>query len=115
MERHECTADMEMWEQNFGQLAAEQRTKAEGETTTLGDGSFVTAAGEAWYRYQCRPLQVQARDNAFCYNALPVDVAAHNKARYLLNLGFNETTENAPTSFYVEPHTNLLNTSARQI
>jgi hypothetical protein len=61
MERHECKTDMEMREQNFGQLAAEQRTKAEGETTALGDGYFVTAAGEAWYRYRCRPLQVQVK------------------------------------------------------
>ena len=56
----------------YAQLAAEHRAVLDGETTALGAGQFATAAGEVWYQYRCRTLNVTERAADLCYAALPV-------------------------------------------
>jgi hypothetical protein len=55
---HECQRALAIRKSNFGLLSSEQRTRSDGETTALGNGYFVTSAGQGWYRFQCKSLTV---------------------------------------------------------
>jgi hypothetical protein len=58
---YQCQRALALRKNNFGLLSSEQRTRSERETTALGDGFFVTSAGQGWYRFQCKSLTVRAR------------------------------------------------------
>lgn len=93
----------------YDQIAAVQRSTADGETASLGHGVFATASGEAWWRYRCRAVVARAMDLPECYTALPVtllfsDVQAHFEA------AGRPIPENY--QFFLEPHSHRLVTTA---
>jgi hypothetical protein len=51
----------------------------------LGEGWFVTYAGELMYHYSCRPIIVVGRDDEFCYSALPIDLIVEDQKRITKN------------------------------
>jgi hypothetical protein len=118
--------------QAYARLAAEQRAASDGETTALGGGWFATAAGDAWYRYYCRLIWVQARHTSQCYSALPVILSSSDLQRYYtdrdldlpkrinpkVGRGGNQQEEGEETKeimFFLEPHTHRLTTVGIQI
>jgi hypothetical protein len=121
-----CQRDLERRAQAYASLAAEQRATLDGETTSLGNGWFATASGEAWYKYQCRETKVLATDLPICYSALPVILSTEDRKRYIHDrkieappsstaVASKEPTDaeiltGLPTQFFVEPHTHRLTT-----
>lgn len=101
----------------FAGLAAEQRAALDGETTALDNGYFATAAGEAWYKYQCRPITVFANSEKDCYSALPVTLDSVDHERIaamledehdLVKAGRDKEGEPKTTQYFMEPHTRRL-------
>ena len=78
-----CKEQKERKTAAYARRAAEQHAIVDGETVQLGPGQFVTAAGEAWYHYFCRPRVVQAREAEGCYAAMPVQMTTADFDVYL--------------------------------
>ncbi len=93
--KQECQHQRQQEGSYFVGLAAEQRVVVDGDTAAMGKGSFATAAGEVWYRYSCKQIQAVSRDEAQCYSALPVDLAAADRGHYI-----------APRMFHPGPRMN---------
>ena len=68
----DCQKRIEAAGTHYSLLAAEQNALRAGTTVGVGDGRFVTAAGEVFHRYRCRPITVMAKETERCYDALPV-------------------------------------------
>ncbi len=85
MREKQCEENREMKASRYAARAAEQGALMDGETAALGDGQFVTAAGEAWYQYRCKRIKVTARVDKFrgCYNALPVTLGEEDYKHYV--------------------------------
>ena len=127
----------------YARQAAEQQAILEGETTMVAPNQFVTAAGEVWYTYHCRPLTVMAKTDGQCYSGLPVELSSHDLQRYHENMEEKEEEkeeqlQNAPRTerkegvdadtdsmtpdpllsdldFFIEPKTHRLVTVAAEI
>lgn len=95
----------------YSRQAAEQAAVMDGETAHLGQGWFTTASGEVFYRYQCRPLVVQARTTEGCFSALPVRLLDRDVSRLAQVRGELEL-EVRRTPHYLEPRTHRLITTA---
>ena len=98
---------------DFARRAAEQSAILSGETAHLGGNRFVSAAGEAWYTYQCRPIVVRARQAEECYDSLPVTLAEEDLEVYLAaRSSSTQERENGskPLEFFMEPHSHRLTT-----
>lgn len=88
MYRQECLNGEARDATEYSRLAAEHLGLLESGTVALEDGWFATAGAEAWYRYQCRSIQVLARDAApNCYAALPVHLGEEDLRKYLAARG----------------------------
>jgi hypothetical protein len=72
--KQDCNARGHSDDHNYGVRAAAQKATADGESAALGAGEFVTASGDAWYKYQCRAITAQAIPTDLCYDALPVQL-----------------------------------------
>ena len=118
--RHDmCEHDLLKDNRRWAAKAAEQQVVREGETVSFGDGNFATAAGEVWYQYMCKPVQVRARDTGHCYNALPVqmldvDLANYNAIRQPKPSQRHQEMVEPKThhDFFIEPNTHRLTTVA---
>jgi hypothetical protein len=112
----------------YALLAAAQTTMRAGGTLSLGDGYFATATGEAWRTYYCKKLTVRALDADRCYDGLPVETAPLDRAHLLglerqkeeremerLSLKEDEFKPAANITFYLEPTTHRLTTTALEI
>ncbi len=101
---------------DYARRAAEQKATLSGETAHLGGDRFVSAAGEVWYTYRCRPVIVRARETSGCYDSLPVRLTEDDQKRYLLARGHKEedgavVMGNATMpEFFMEPHSHRLTT-----
>ena len=78
----DCQKEEEKKADEYARRAAEQHAIVDGETVHLGAGQFVTAAGEVWYHYRCRPRMVRARAVEGCYSALPVAMGTEEYQQY---------------------------------
>ena len=71
--RHDCLQRAHDREARLASLTAERATSLDGTTVHMDDdGWFLTKTGDAWYRYRCRRITVQALEHPTCYNGLPV-------------------------------------------
>ena len=93
-------------------MAAEQRVSLDGEIASLGNGVFVTAAGDAWYRYSCKKILVYAKQLPACYAALPVIVTKTDRNYYFSAKG---TVDDNNTQFFITPHSHLLTTTGIEL
>ena len=115
MLQKECQRQSEAQAKALAAIAAESRATLDGETTHLGDGVYASAAGEVWYRYQCRPVYVQALQRDKCYAALPVKLQEKD-LRHYWDLRAERTTEEryketrVDLDFFMEPETHRLTT-----
>ena len=82
-----CEREVALQKLRFAELAAAERARMDGETASLGEGRYATAAGEVWYTYACRPIVAQAMNLDKCYSALPVRLAGDDEARYMAQRG----------------------------
>jgi hypothetical protein len=131
--REQCEKEGRRRGRDYARQAAEQHAVKDGETAHLGNGRFVTAAGEAWYRYQCRQTKVQGRETNDCYNALPVRLSSEDLFLYAIAQGIpkeealfisesgglkgveKEVLEQVPgltNEFYLEPRSRRIVTTA---
>ena len=108
----------------FAGVAAEQQVISQGDTAPLGDGWFITAAGEVWHRYLCQSVKVTYRPTESCYVNLPVQLDAQHELEYKQRRLLSATSSphlnrtqiediNARTSraqFFVEPISRRLTT-----
>ena len=69
-------------ENAFAIQAAEQHAIQDGETVRIALNQFVTASGNVWYHYKCRPRLVTAREADGCYSSLPVQMSPADFATY---------------------------------
>lgn len=97
----------------FARKAAEQQAVADGETAALGDGQFITAAGEAWYHFSCKEITVKAKliDN-ICYDALPIELSARDlraRTKALHGTGLRSESEQP---LFLEPRSRRITTEA---
>jgi hypothetical protein len=78
----------------------------------LGGSKIVLPGGEAWRRYTCRPIQVQARNKGHCYDALPIDLAPEdaNRVRKAEGAGRNKTSP-----FFLTPGSQVVVTKAGEV
>lgn len=116
----ECRRQTAEGGQELAAIAAEHRAALDGETAGLGGGVFVSAAGEAWYRYQCRRVVVLGEDLDRCYSSLPVRLPEEDEKRYLKVRGQlaktiqegQQVQQETPThiQFFIEPKTHRLTT-----
>ncbi len=112
-----CQQDRERTHSDYAQRAAEQQAISDGETVRIGGNQFVTAAGEVWYHYQCRPVLVRARKSLDCHSSLPVSMTTKDFEQYLQQRGISvgENHDNAnqlyytrDNQFFMEPKTRRL-------
>lgn len=120
LRRQFCVEIQENDRLKYGARAAAQAAIADGETTSLGDGNFAMAAGEAFYEFRCPAITVWGVSNGFeghklpvCYGSLEVvlqddDLVKWKEAR---SVGLNETN---PT-FFIEPRTHRLTTVGARV
>ena len=80
--RHICQYQRSAKSNSLATLAAEHTARVGGETASLGDGVFVTAAGEGYYKYRCRRVRVTGRNMPGCYSALPVQLSPTDARLY---------------------------------
>ena len=80
--RTQCHQERQDAREALGVKAAAQQVVAEGETTSLGNGWFATAAGEIWYKYQCDRIVVRGRNTKECYSSLPVALSDRDIHRW---------------------------------
>ena len=100
----------------YARKLAETKAVADGDTAHLGQGLYVTAAGDGGYLYYCRPITVQARpiENK-CYNALPVRLLESDLEEYMYAQSGGESSLRPPIpSFYLEPKSHRLITTAAE-
>ncbi len=84
LREQQCRADRNEKASRYALQAAEQGAVIDGETAGLGKGQFITAAGEAWYQYRCRPITDTARlPQGKCYSALPVTMREEDYLHYV--------------------------------
>lgn len=116
----ECQEDQRREQAEYARQAAEQGALLDGDTARLFENHFVTSAGEVWYRYQCRPIQVQARRTTGCYSSLPVSLSEEDFTSYLAsrasldNPTGDESLVLTADSFFMEPKSRRITTSATQ-
>ena len=84
---NQCKISRHIKQNEYARQAAEQQARLDGETAMVSPNHFVTAAGEVWYSYQCRPVIVTAAPDNLCYNALPVRLRPEDERRYYHRLG----------------------------
>lgn len=113
MKLEACRAGQERLDHDYAGKVAEQAAIADGETTSLGEGQFATAAGEVYYEYACRPVAVTAKDSDKCYGSLPVDLKIPELKRWMATRGLPVNLENITSyqkdnPFFLEPHTHIL-------
>ena len=82
-----CEREVERQQLQFAEMAAADKARMDGETASIGNGRFATAAGEVWYTYECRKLVAQAMDKDECYSSLPVRLVGDDEARYMAQRG----------------------------
>jgi hypothetical protein len=104
----DCTTDRKKRAFEYARRAAEQHAVLEGETAMISPGQFVTASGEVWYSYHCRRLQVYARGDHTCYNAIPIQIRPADLQRYQELRGLNMTQTNITVSLFLEPRTHRI-------
>ena len=115
MLQQECLRQTEAQAKALAAIAAESRATLDGETTHLGDGVYASAAGEIWYRYQCRSVIVKGMELENCYASLPVQLQASDIRRYQdlrENKGAGEGHGASQThpQFFLEPKTRRITT-----
>lgn len=94
----------------FGRQSVAQSAASGGTTSRLKDNWFTTTAGDAWYRYQCRRLHVEARDtNGTCYDSLPITLSKRDLLTYQLDRNLT-VMEMTGLEFFIDPHTHLIST-----
>jgi hypothetical protein len=74
IKKQDCMSATQRKAINYEAMAAEQRVVTDGETASLGNGVFVQAAGDAWYRYKCKEILVFATTEQKCYASLTVQL-----------------------------------------
>ena len=119
---NQCKLEKDRQRGEYARQAAELQAVLDGETAMVGDNRFVTAAGEVWYSYTCRPVVAIADPDEGCYSAMPVKLLPHDLEVYLSNALDPEdrkgnTSELAITQeesvrFFLEPKTHRLITVA---
>ena len=122
-----CEDELADRQMAYGRLAAEQAAAVSSSTAYLGKGRYVTASGEAWYQYSCRPILATALDKTECYDSLPVQLAPKDLYVYLRTRGMVETMDSykieelgkpdhpmraALPEFFVSPITRMVGTKA---
>ncbi len=83
LRQEQCLEDIKIRGGEYARHAAEQNAIMDGQTAYLGGRHFVSAAGEIWLSYYCRPITVRARRKQGCYDALPITLQPHNYDRYV--------------------------------
>jgi hypothetical protein len=107
-----CEADRGQQELAYADLAARQVSHRDAEAIALGGGRFALPAGEAWRRYRCRPIQVQARNERTCYDALPVDLAPEDVNRIR---SAELDPQNHTGQFFLAPGSRVVTTVAAEV
>ncbi len=94
--RKRCKADAARRADQHTMRMAEQGALLDGETASLGNGNFISAAGEVYYSFQCRPVTVRARtvSNGKCYVGLPVALGEADYHMYLRAVGMRKAEAN---------------------
>ena len=77
-----CKSDELHRRTRYAQIAAERSAALDGETVGLGDGWFITRAGDGWHRYLCRSFYAEAVNIGQCFSGLPVKLSEDDLARY---------------------------------
>ena len=105
-EEQRCRENTETRKLAFAKKAAEQQSIIDGHTAHLGGGQYVTAAGEVFHSYHCRPVVADAVLTAdrLCYDALPVQLRAADEQRRAQTL----SQEPGEVQLFLEPYTRRL-------
>ena len=90
---------------NYDALLAEQHGALDGETASLGNGYFVSQAGEAWYKFRCRQITAHVRPTDQCFSALPVTLQDSDLALYQRQ---RELSPNVTVPLFLEAHSRRL-------
>ena len=96
-----------------GDPSRDQVLARQGETIARGHGTFTTSAGEVQYRYTCPSKVVMGVDTPKCYHAMPVALEEADLAEYAEFAGLT-TSQAANVTFFVEPYTRVLTTTAAE-
>ena len=118
LRKQQCLRDRGRMRGEYARQAAEQQALMDGETAMVAPGHFVTASGEIWYAYHCKPLVVKAVPKSECFSALPVELSSADFQLYLRNRGASgEEPEDMATAdeFYLEPKTHRLVTATTPV
>jgi hypothetical protein len=90
----QCEQKREKAKRDYAQRLARQKAVADGDTAHVGDGTFITASGDAAHIYHCRPVIVRAtvREDQRCYSALPVELTDPEDIDYFSRLAESQGT-----------------------
>lgn len=91
---------------DYDRILAAQHGSIDGDTAFLGQGHFVTAAGEVYYRFRCSRIIVTARNSPSCYSSIPVTLSPADFNRY--HLLHDLDSNNSTIEFFLEPHSRRL-------
>lgn len=124
--RGECKRQKALEAAAYADAASEQASVMVGDTAALGNAWYLTASGEVYYRYRCRPVIAKVRKTQECYNALPLELSHSDRSQFIrsrvMHQSRNETFDKDHfvesnrdlhnIEFFAEPKTRLLVTSA---
>ena len=106
--RNNCNKMASAAQLQFGRTAAAQTASKAGTTSHLQKDWFATAAGDIWYRYQCRRLVVHARHtNHTCFDSLPVTLNDTDRLLYQRDRNISHQ-DMKDIQFFMEAHTHLI-------
>ena len=89
IKRQECKMRIAKGAVDLTRLSAAQSASSSNlDAINLGAGYFASAAGDAYYKFRCRPVRAKAVEKKVCYAGLPVilqegDLQRYNQARGL--------------------------------
>lgn len=112
MRQNRCQRRTTDQETAYARRMAEHMAMTDGSTVHLGEGRFVTSAGEVLHLYTCRPVHVLAADRQNCYDSLPIVLSDSARKDYFSARGLFDRKEEI--QFFLEPHSRRIKLDAIQ-
>ena len=103
-----CQQETKNFQKTLTRKLTRQAAALDGTVVPLGQGIFASAAGEAWYRYQCKQVIVKARNMDQCFSALPVELTSEQALVWWSNRGILPGNATASRDLFIEPVTRRL-------
>jgi hypothetical protein len=118
LQQHQCEENRKRSLSAYATRLAKQKSVSDGDTAHLGQGLFLTAAGEVAYLYFCREIIVYAAvipDQ--CFNALPVELRDEDAdhLRQVLTMPGQDAKAVQLPQFFREPRSGRITTVAAPI